>query len=142
MKDIISKEHILKHSIDTVWSAITKQEEISTWFIEADFKAEPGYKYTFTAPEEQNCTQITGEIKKANPYTLIYTWVVAGTDTETTVKWELEKTEEGTKVYLEHSGISNYPGETAVNMFNSFNGGWDNCISELSGYLKKSVHAG
>lgn len=142
MKDTISKEHILKHSIDTVWSAITKQEEISTWFIEADFKAEPGYKYTFTAPEEQNCTQITGEIKKANPYTLIYTWVVAGTDTETTVKWELEKTEEGTKVYLEHSGISNYPGETAVNMFNSFNGGWDNCISELSGYLKKSVHAG
>ncbi len=143
MNDIISKEHIFSHPIDKVWSAITKEEEISSWFIKADFKAKPGYRYTFTAPEEQNCTQITGEVKKANPYILIYTWVVANTDTETTVKWELEKTEEGgTRLYLEHSGISNYPGDTAVNMFNSFNGGWDNCVSELKEYLKQIVHAG
>ncbi|MBQ4819384.1 SRPBCC domain-containing protein [Aquimarina sp. MMG016] len=142
MKDVITKEHVFKHSIDKVWNAITKQEEISTWFIPADFKAQPGYQYTFTAPKEQNCTQIKGEVKKADPYTLVYTWVVADTDTETTVTWELEETKEGTKLYLEHSGISNYPGETAVNMFNSFNGGWDNCISELSQYLTLEVHAG
>ncbi len=142
MKDVIIKEHILKHPIDKVWSAITNGKEISTWFIEADFKAEPGYKYTFTAPEEQNCTQITGEVKKAHPYTLIYTWIVANTNTETTVKWQLEKTEEGTRLYLEHSGISNYDGETAVQMFNSFNGGWDNCVSGLIDYLKQPVHAG
>ncbi|WP_109437440.1 SRPBCC domain-containing protein [Aquimarina sp. AU119] len=141
MKDVIRKEHILNHSIDNVWNAITKQEQISNWFIEADFKAEPGYKYTFTAPEEQNCSQITGEVKKANPYTLIYTWIVAETNIETTVKWELEKTEEGTKLLLEHSGISNYLGENAVTMFTSFNGGWDNYISGLSKYLKQDVHA-
>ncbi len=142
MNDVITKEHIFKHSIDKVWNAISKAEEISTWFINADFKAEPGYKYTFTAPEEQNCTQITGVVKKANPYTLIYTWIVGDTNTETIVKWELEKLEEGTKLYLEHSGISNYPGDTAVKMFNSFNGGWDNCVSELKNYLKQMIHAG
>ncbi|MDY8135856.1 SRPBCC domain-containing protein [Aquimarina sp. 2201CG5-10] len=142
MQDVITKEHLFNHSIDKVWNAISKAEEISSWFIKADFKAEEGYKYTFTASEEENCTEITGIVKKANPYTLIYTWVVANTDTETTVKWELQQTNEGTKLYLEHSGISNYPGETAVNMFNSFNGGWQNCISQLSEYLIKEVHAG
>jgi len=121
---------------------ISKAEEISTWFIKADFKPEKGYQYTFTASEEKGCITINGEIKHANPYTLVYTWIVENTNVETTVKWELETTENGTKLYLEHSGISNYAGETAVAMFNSFNGGWDNCITELTTYLKDLVNAG
>ena len=64
------------------------------------------------------------------------------TTTETTVSWKLEPVENGTKLYLEHSGISNFAGETAIAMFDSFNGGWDNCINELSNYLKEIVNAG
>ena len=143
MNDIIKKEVLLNHTIDKVWNAISKAEEISTWFIKADFKAEKGYKYTFMAnPNEKGCTTISGEVKHANPYLLEYTWIVANTKVETTVKWELETTERGTKLYLEHSGISNYEGETAIQMFESFNGGWDNCISGLTSYLKDLVNAG
>jgi len=143
MNDIIKKEVLLNHTIDKVWNAISKAEEISTWFIKADFKAEKGYKYTFMAnPNEKGCTTISGEVKHANPYLLEYTWIVADTKVETTVKWELETTERGTKLYLEHSGISNYEGETAIQMFESFNGGWDNCISGLTSYLKDLVNAG
>jgi len=143
MKDIIKKEALLHHSIDKVWSAISKAEEISTWFIPADFKAIEGYKYTFTSPpNEKGCTVISGEVKKSDPYTLIYTWVVGDTNVETTVKWELESTENGTKLYLEHSGIANYAGDTAVAMFESFNGGWENCINGLTEYLKETVNAG
>jgi len=142
MKDVITKEALFNHPINKVWSAISKAEEISTWFIKADFKPEKGFQYTFTASEEKGCITINGEIKHANPYTLVYTWIVENTNVETTVKWELETTENGTKLYLEHSGISNYAGETAVAMFNSFNGGWDNCITELTTYLKDLVNAG
>lgn len=142
MKDVITKEQFLNHSIDKVWNAISKAEEISTWFIKADFKAEAGYKYTFMASEEQGCTQITGVVKNADPYTLVYTWIVENTDVETTVKWVLEPTEEGTKLYLEHSGISKYPKDTAVTMFTNYDGGWNNCFDELGAYLKKEVHAG
>ncbi|HMB62863.1 MAG TPA: SRPBCC domain-containing protein [Eudoraea sp.] len=142
MNDVITKEHHFGHPIQRVWNAISRAEEISAWFIKADFRAEVGYKYTFTASEEQNCTQITGVVKEANPYTLVYTWVVADTKAETTVKWALEETETGTKLFLEHSGISNYEGESAVAMFGSFDKGWDHCITELSGYLKQAVHAG
>ncbi|MGI9552898.1 MAG: SRPBCC family protein [Aurantibacter sp.] len=141
MKDVIIKEQILKHSINKVWNAISKQEEISTWFIKANFKPEQGYAYSFKS-EGENCTEITGVVKEANPYTLIYTWVVQDTHVETTVKWELKETEEGTKLYLEHSGIANYPGDTVVKMFESFSGGWDRCITELSKYLTQEVHAG
>ena len=123
MKDVIKKEQLFNHSIDAIWNAITKAEEISTWFI-------------------KGCLTITGEVKKSNPYTLIYTWIVENTTAETTVSWKLEPVENGTKLYLEHSGISNYAGETAIAMFDSFNGGWDNCINELSNYLKELVNAG
>ena len=141
MKDTITKEEIINHSVDKVWNAITKAEEISTWFIQADFKAEVGTPYTFTASEDKGCVKITGVVKEASPYTLIYTWVVENTDTVTTVKWVLEDQNGMTKLYLEHSGIANYPGESAVQMFESFSGGWINCINKLQDYLTKTVHA-
>ena len=133
-KDTISKEVILKSNIESVWNAITKQEEISAWFLNADFKAEEGYQYTFTTPDER-CIPIRGVVKKADPYTLVYTWIVDDTKVETTVQWKLEVVEGGTKLNLEHSGISNYPDDSAIKMFESFNGGWDNCISGLTKYL-------
>ncbi|WP_248722025.1 SRPBCC domain-containing protein [Seonamhaeicola sp. ML3] len=141
MKDVIQKEHTFNHSIDKVWKAITNAEEISTWFLSADFKPEVGYQYTFTS-ESEHCEPIFGEVKEANPYKLVYTWIVTGTKTVTTVTWQLESIENGTKLYLEHSGISNYEGETAIVMFENFSGGWSNCINLLTNYLKELVNAG
>lgn len=137
MKDTITREETINHSIDKVWNAITKAEEISTWFIKADFKAEVGMPYTFTASEEKGCITINGEIKEASPYTLVYTWIVENTDVETTVKWVLKPEGDNTKLYLEHSGIANYPGESAIQMFESFSGGWEGCIKGLQSYLNE-----
>ncbi len=142
MKDVITKEVVLNHSIDRIWKAITLQEEISTWFIKADFKAENGYRYEFTASEENGCATITGEVKSASPYTLIYTWTVENTQVETTVTWNLKEVENGTRLTLEHSGISQYTGDTAVEMFNSYTSGWDKCMVALDDHIKNEVHAG
>lgn len=143
MKDHITKEVLLNQDIDKVWNAISKAEEISTWFIKADFKAQKGYQYTFTSePNAKGCTTINGIVKQADPYVLIYTWVVAGATTETTVSWMLESIANGTKLTLKHAGISNYQGETAIAMFDSFDGGWEHCINGLTAYLKDLVNAG
>ncbi|MBC8753169.1 SRPBCC domain-containing protein [Kordia sp. YSTF-M3] len=142
MKDLITKEKVFNHPIDVIWNAITKAEELSTWFIKTNFKAETGFQYTFFPTEEKGCEAITGTIKSADPYTLVYTWEVADTNVETTVSWTLETVPEGTKLHLEHSGIANYKGETAIAMFESFNGGWDNCLTKLLAYLKETIHAG
>ena len=140
MTNQIIKEQYFEHPIHKVWAAITVEEEISTWFIDADFKAKPGYNYTFTSKNE-GCQPINGTVKEATPYTLIYTWMVDGTNVETTVKWELKEKNGGTQLYLEHSGIEKYDGDTAIEMFESFSGGWKNCIAGLNDYLTKEIHA-
>ena len=140
MKDIIKKVQLFDHPIESVWGAITKSDEISSWFLKADFKAEKGYQYTFNS-NEKDCSPIVGEVLSADPYTLIYTWIVKDAPVKTTVKWFLEKTENGTKLSLEHSGIANYSGEDAIAMFDSFTNGWDNCITGLEKYLTQMVHA-
>jgi len=128
MKDKIIKTKELKHPIQDVWKAISVGEFISKWFIQADFKAEVGYNYTFT----HESSVIKGEVLKANPVTeLVYTWVVGGTDAITTVSWTLEDKENTTVVTVEHTGISNYTGDTAAVMFEKFEGGWENCLNNL-----------
>ena len=139
--DIIRKEHLYHHPIATVWNAISKGEEITAWFIQADFKPEKGYQYTFTASAEYDYMKIKGQVKEASPYTLIYTWTLQDTTVETTVSWKLEEVEEGTKLILEHSGISGYEGETAVGMLKNYSTGWEDCVTELEAHLKKTVHA-
>lgn len=139
MKDILVKEKSFNHPIDKIWTAITEGSEISKWFINADFKPEVGYQYTFTASEEHGCTVVKGKILDVTPYTLKYTWKVEGAPVETTVLWTLEKEENGTKLTLEHSGISKFEGETAVEMFNHFSGGWDACIEGLTKYVKDEI---
>jgi len=141
MQDHIIKEYLFVAPIDKVWSAITKAEEISSWFIDADFKPEKGYQYTFNSKGE-NCSVISGEVREASPYRLVYTWIVKDAPIETVVSWQLSQVTGGTKLVLEHSGISNYAGETAIEMFNSFNGGWTNCVDKLTTYLKQLTYAG
>jgi uncharacterized protein YndB with AHSA1/START domain len=132
MQDLITKRRQFSHPIGRVWEAISRAEEISSWFIQADFKAEVGYRYTFTHQQ----TKIKGEVVVVKPVTdLAYTWIVEGTEAVTTVHWKLEENSEGTLLTLEHSGISNYPGETAVVMFNNFKGGWDSCVNNLQKHL-------
>jgi len=132
--DQINKEVILKSDIQSVWNAISRAEEIQAWFLNTDFKAEVGSSYTFSK-SDGSCPPISGTILEADPYTLVYTWIVGDTDVETTVRWHLEEVESGTKLSLQHSGISNYTHETAVEMMAGFNEGWDNCLTGLSSYL-------
>lgn len=137
MKNTITKEKLFHHPIDQIWNAITKAEEISAWFLKTDFKAEKGFQYTYTSKStEKGCTTINGIVKEANPYTLVYTWIVEGTNVETTVSWKLAAQGNSTKLVLEHSGIENYTGETAITMFESFNEGWESCTRSLAKYLK------
>ena len=136
MKDVLTKQHQYAHPINDVWAAITEQEKISTWFIKCNFKAEQGYRYSLLS-ESDNCEQVSGEILKVTPVNeLVYSWIVAGTGVTTTVSWKLEEKDGGTLLTLEHSGISGYPNEeTAIKFFESFDSGWDKCVSSLVGYL-------
>lgn len=135
MKDALIKEKTFTHSIDKVWKAISEGPEISKWFIQADFKPEVGYEYTFTAAEEHGGTIIKGKVLSASPYILKYSWRVGDMEVDTTVSWQLEESENGTKLTLEHSGISQFPAEAATEMLGHFEKGWVACLSGLTEYL-------
>jgi uncharacterized protein YndB with AHSA1/START domain len=138
MNDKISKEQFFSHPMNRVWEAISQSKEISTWFLKADFEAREGYEYTFKSEDGANCTTINGKVLTANPINeLVYTWLVEGTEVITTVSWKLEEKDGGTLLKLEHWGISNFPGESAVAMFNNFEGGWVNCLEGLENHLTK-----
>ena len=46
-------ERTYKKSIEKVWQAISTADAISKWFIQADFKAEVNFNYTFTHEQTQ-----------------------------------------------------------------------------------------
>lgn len=136
--DKIEKEYQFNHPIRKVWEAISIGEKISTWFIKTDFEPTVGFNYSFKHEEGGECTTINGTVLKVNPINeLEYTWIVEGTDVVTTVSWRLSETENGTRLILVHSGISNYPEDAVSPMFNSFSGGWDKCADDLENYLSE-----
>ncbi len=138
MKDSILKEKVFDKSIDEVWRAISEADEISSWFIQADFKAEVGYNYTFTASEEHGGTVIKGRVLEASPYTLKYTWMVGDSGIETLVVWTLEEDSGTTKLKLEHSGISKF-GDAASESMAHFDKGWDACILGLEQFFRNEI---
>ena len=137
MKDSIRKERVFHHPIDKVWQAITEGDQISKWFLQANFKPEVGYDYTLSTSDEHECDGVRGTILEADPYTLKYSWN-DGTPVDTIVTWTLEERGDDTVLTLVHSGISKL-GELAKQKMGDFDQGWDNCLSSLPNYLKDEV---
>jgi len=132
MSKVISKDRFYAHPIEKVWEAISNEKAISAWFIQAQFKPEVGYSYTFTRED----TVISGEVLEVSPVTrLVYTWKVNGTEAVTTVAWTLKTQDNGTLLQIEHTGIEKYPDEAAPKMFESFSAGWTGCMEGLFKYL-------
>lgn len=131
--DVLTKERSYPHPIAVVWRALTLAEELSAWFVQADFKAEVGYRYTFTRGE----TKVLGEVIEVDaPHRLSYTWTVGDPNIVTTVRWRLKEQGASTLVSLEHSGISGYPSaDLAATMFGHFEHGWEDCFAQLQRHL-------
>lgn len=133
MKTEIALERYYDHPIEAVWTAISEGGAISEWFIQADFKPEVGYPYKF----RHESTVVSGEVLEVEPPTrLVYTWKVGAMPAITTVRWHLTKQGEGTHLLLEHVGFENYE-DSALEMFNSSEQGWQTVIEELEQYLAK-----
>ena len=123
----IEVEKTINAPIAKVWKAVSIGEEISKWFIQADFKPEVGYAYTFKHED----TNIKGEVTETDePNKLVYTWEVEGTGLNSTVEWHLEEDGDSTNVKIVHYGDSENT-EMLTNMFKSFEEGWTDCLNNL-----------
>ncbi|PKB61842.1 MAG: hypothetical protein BZY79_01775 [SAR202 cluster bacterium Casp-Chloro-G4] len=132
MKKYIEKKRTFNSPIKRVWEAITREEEISKWFMQANFKAEKGYSYEFEH-ESIICHGTVLEVDPPNK--LVYTWINPGTTEETTVTWLLEETNGGTELTLIHRGYEKYSDDDAEKFFKENEFGWNMVIQGLDEYL-------
>jgi uncharacterized protein YndB with AHSA1/START domain len=142
----IRKTIIIEASSDTVFKAITEQEELTQWFPDQAI-LEPRVlgKVRFTTLKELHPEWkldrdyiMEGTIKEFIPNKkLSYIWKYRDTPDfpETTVVWELvEIAPDKTRVDLTHSGFTGE--EKGLKSLESHNEGWTEMLNKLANYCK------
>ena len=126
--------------VNRVWQAITNKDEMKKWYFDlADFKAEKGFKFQFTAGEEGgrqflHLCEITEVIPQKK---LTYSWRYDGFTGNSFVTFELFEQGDKTLLKLTHEGIETFPNETSDFAKENFVEGWNQIINiSLKEYLE------
>lgn len=98
------------HPPEAVWVALTDARAIRQWWVETDFRPEPGHKFFFQdTPQGSWDGRVEGEVLEATPPRYVrFSW--RGGGHETVVTYELEPTERGTRLTLVHDGFEGLSG--------------------------------
>jgi len=134
-------ERVLDAPLARVWKAITDKDDMKQWYFAlSDFKAEPGFQFSFEGGDDKKTYVHRCRITEVIPNKkLSYTWAYDNfPGIETLVSFELFE-EEGnkTRVRLTHSGVGQFPSAEDPNFAKeSFTAGWTEIIGSM---LKKFV---
>lgn len=106
----VTFRRVLRHPIENVWSAITEPEQVAVWFLaKVQRTSEPGGDLVMEHP---NGVRATGRVLEWDPPRAYeYEWnLPPGPDRPlgeaSVVRWELDRTEEGTLLVLTHRRLS------------------------------------
>lgn len=118
---------------ETVWDFLTDKDKLGEWFYQGDKNLTDGAPFTLYGKDDDGNKKkmVWGEVKKWNPFSeLVHSFYIApleGSNSE--LKWTLEDVGNGTKLTLEHSGMS-VEGE-AFNLIMHLDTGWDKHLGAL-----------
>ena len=116
----ITKSVILTAPRETVWQYLTDRKKLGDWFFEAEADLKTGQDYALfeTKPDGSTETMVWGNIVEMSPpQKLVYTFTFKPLGgAMTTVTWQLQDVQGGTKLSLTHSGIEAAAGEAAMNL--------------------------
>jgi len=123
-------ERTFNASPELVWRALTVPEDIRQWFFPlAEFKAEPGFEFEFTAncegkPPRLHLCRVTEAIPQEK---LAYTWRYDGFEGDSLVTISLSSEAGKTRVKLTHEGLETFP---AIELFAraNFEMGWTHIV--------------
>ena len=129
MKKIIKHEFFFSHPIETVWEYLTKPELMEQWLMKNDFQPTVGADFQFRTgpiPSLDFDGIFYCKVLEVVPFKkLSYTWNCgpgeAEIDLTSVVVWQLEAKDNGTQVYLEHSGFEQ---PQNFDMYQGLNHGW------------------
>ncbi len=131
----ITKTIFLNADAETVWAFLTDKDKLAEWFHPADSDLEQGSAYALMGQTDdgisvKKCWGSVVESKR--PEKLVYTFTIEPFGgAMTTVTWLLVETSGGTRLTLEHEGISDAAGDAALPLLMALDAGWDAHLGRL-----------
>jgi len=134
MTDItITKTAFFQASRETVWSFLTTKEKLGKWFHPAENDLVEGEPYSLigTANDGAKMKICWGTVLQMNfPEKLVWSFTVNALEgVMTTVSWDLEEVNGGTKLTLTHSGLD--ASGSGLELITMLDAGWDMHLGKL-----------
>lgn len=135
-------EKVLNAPPAKVWKALTEPDQMRKWYFDiADFKAETGFEFEFTA---ENAGIVYRHLCKVNTVELnrklSYSWRYPDYPGDSEVTFELLPEGDKTRLRLTHQGLHTFPQDHPDFRPESFSAGWNYIIGEsLFGYLDREA---
>ena len=133
--DTLNKSIFLPASRETVWSFLTDKDKLALWFHPADADLADKQDYALISTDEDGtvnriCWGTVLEMDAPSRLKCSFT-IKPLNGVFTTVTWELEALEGGTKLSLTHQGISAAAGDAAMGLILALDKGWDEHLGRL-----------
>jgi uncharacterized protein YndB with AHSA1/START domain len=129
-------------TMEEVWQAITDKDQMKEWYFDlAEFKAEPGFEFSFYGGDENNQWLHLCRVTEVVPARkLVYGWRYEGFPGQSYVSFELFPEGEGTRLKLTHEGLESFQGEKHPGLKKeNFAAGWTDIIGRsLKAFLEKA----
>ncbi len=131
----INKSIFVAAPRETVWAYLTEKEKLAEWFHPAPSDLSEGEDYALVKILDDGATDklCWGTVLKMDPPShMVWSFTVKPLNgAMTTVTWQLEEVNGGTKLTLEHEGIEAAAGEGAWGMLSALDAGWDEHFARL-----------
>jgi len=138
-------ERVFDAPANIIWKAITDKNEMKKWYFDLkEFKAEPGFRFSFTGGKDGREYVHLCEVKDVIPgKKLSYSWKYEGYPGESKVIFELFPEGNRTRLKLTHEGLETFPAASNPDLAKeNFVQGWTDIIeTSLKGYIDKKVAA-
>jgi uncharacterized protein YndB with AHSA1/START domain len=140
----IVMERVYNAPVARVWKALTDRDQMKEWYFNiAEFKAEPGFEFSFEAGDP-NATMYNHlcVVKDVVPERkLSYTWRYEGYEGDSLVTFELFPEGNSTRLKLTHEGLETFPPIASFAKKNFVMGWTDITGRTLKEYVEKEQNA-
>lgn len=145
MAKLIKHQYFFSHPVETVWEYLTKSELMEQWLMKNNFQPIVGFDFQFRTgpiPSLDFDGIFYCKVLEIIPFKkLSYSWQSGPGDGEITldsvVVWQLQSTDKGTEVFLEHKGFAK---KENLDFYNGLNQGWIEKLNNIAELLNTAEH--
>jgi uncharacterized protein YndB with AHSA1/START domain len=145
MTKIIKHQFFFPHPAETVWEYLTKPQLMELWLMKNNFQPIIGFDFQFRTnpiPSLDFDGIFYCKVLEIVPFKkLSYSWMSGPGEgkiaLDSVVVWKLETKNNGTEVFLEHSGFAK---EENLNFYNGLNQGWMEKLQNIEKLLNAIQH--